>query len=102
MKLLLQLTPQSEAQIHEIDSWWRKNRTSAPDLFLDELTAVFHLLASAPMLGRLYRASPVANVRRLLLRKTRYHLYYVVMPEAIRVLAIWHAQRGVGPPLRAH
>jgi hypothetical protein len=27
-------------------------------------------------------------------------LYYVPLGDEVRVLAVWHAQRGVGPPLR--
>jgi plasmid stabilization system protein ParE len=96
----VQTTPEAAAQIREIEGWWRRNRPAAPDLFLNELSESFELLGDAPPIGRLYRQSPVRNVRRLLLRGTRYRVYYVTMPAEVRVLAIWHAQRGVGPPLR--
>jgi len=98
--LPVRTTPEADAQIREIDAWWRKNRTASPDLFLGELNESFELLAGAPQIGRLYRQSPVRDVRRLLLRATRYHIYYVAILGEVRVLAIWHAQRGVGPPLR--
>lgn len=101
MSLPVRTTPEADAQIRQIDNWWRKNRLAAPDLFLDELNESFELIAGAPQIGRLYRPSPVRHVRRLLLKRTRYHLYYVTMPDEVRVLAVWHAQRGVGPPLRA-
>jgi hypothetical protein len=26
-------------QVAEVDRWWRENRSAAPDLFLEELTA---------------------------------------------------------------
>ena len=100
MSLPVQVTPEAEAQILEIDTWWQKNRPAAPDLFLKELREAFELIAAAPQIGRLYRRSPVDRVRRLLLRATRYHVYYVVAADEARVLAVWHAQRGVGPPLR--
>lgn len=101
MSIPVQATPKAEAQIREIDDWWRKNRLAAPDLFLDELSESFDLLSGAPQIGRLYRQSPVKGVRRLLLRGTRYHIYYVTSLNEVRVLAVWHAQRGAGPPLRA-
>jgi plasmid stabilization system protein ParE len=41
------------------------------------------------------------GTRRFLLQRTRYHVCYVAGAEDVRVLAIWHAERGVGPPLRA-
>lgn len=100
MTLLVRITAEAEAQIREIEIWWRKNRQAAPDLFLNELSESFELLSSAPQIGHLYRASPVRGTRRLLLRGTRYHIYYVLLPNEVRVLAVWHAQRGVGPPLR--
>lgn len=101
MNLQVRVTPEAETQIREIDGWWRENRSAAPDLFLSELTESFDIIAGAPQIGRLYRKSPLRNARRLLLKQTRYHVYYVTMPGEVRVLAVWHAQRGVGPPLRA-
>ena len=68
--------------------------------FLIELSESLELLSSAPQIGHLYRPSPVRGVRRLLLRGTRYHIYYAVVQNEVWVLAVWHAQRGVGPPLR--
>jgi plasmid stabilization system protein ParE len=99
--LPVRTTPEAEAQIRDIDAWWRENRRVAPDLFLEELSAAFGMIADAPQIGRLYRLSPVLETRRVLLKKTRYHVYYVPRANELRVLAVWHAQRGVGPPLRA-
>ena len=100
MSLPVNTTPEADAQIRKIDDWWRTNRRSSPDLFLQELTAAFDLIGDAPQLGRLYRQSPVPGTRRVLLKGTRYHVYFVPRPDELRVLAVWHAQRGIGPPLR--
>jgi plasmid stabilization system protein ParE len=94
-------TPEADAQIRAIDDWWRRNRFAAPDLFADELAAVFDIIGHVPNIGRLYRASPVSGMRRVLLKGTRYHVYYVPLADEVRVLAVWHGRRGVGPPLRA-
>ncbi len=67
----------------------------------DELAAAFDIVGHAPHIGRLYRQSPVPDTRGALLKGTRYHVYYVPRADEVRVLAVWHAQRGVGPPLRA-
>ena len=101
MSLPVGTTPEADAQILEIDNWWRKNRPAAPDLFLSELSESFELIAGAPQIGRLYRQSPVHGARRLLLRGTRYHVYYVPGEHEVRILAVWHGERGAGPPLRA-
>ena len=101
MSLPVRITPEAEAQIRQIDDWWKANRPAAAELFLHELSECFATLEHAPHIGRSYRPSPVAGTRRFLLKRTRYHVYYVAATGDVRVLAIWHARRGLGPPLRA-
>ncbi len=92
-------TPEADSQIRGIDDWWREHRRASPDLFLDELANAFDILARAPQIGRRYRRSPVPGTRRLLLRATRYHVYYVQREREVMVLAVWHGERRAGPPL---
>lgn len=100
MKLAVVTTPEADEQIHTIDRWWRANRTAAPDLFAEELGRCFQLLARAPRLGRSYRRHPaVRGIRRILLRSSRYHVYYVERADVVAVLAVWHSHRGQAPPL---
>jgi plasmid stabilization system protein ParE len=101
VSLPVRTTPEADAQIREVDAWWRRNRPASPNLFAEELTVSFNIIGHAPKIGRLYRHSPVPGTRRVLLKGTRYHVYYVPGADEVRVLAVWHAQRGVGPPLRA-
>jgi plasmid stabilization system protein ParE len=100
VSLPVRTTPEADVQIGAIDDWWRHNRNAAPDLFLKELTASFEVIGVAPQIGRLYRPSPVRGTRRVLLKESRYHVYYVPRGGEVRILAVWHARRGVGPPLR--
>lgn len=72
----------------------------SPNLFADELAASFDMVGHAPHIGRLYRQSPIMGTRRVLLKGTRYHVSYVPLDAQVRILAVWHASRGVGPPLR--
>ncbi len=101
MTLPVRTTPEADAQILDIDGWWRKHRDTSPNLFLEELAAAFATVGDAPYLGRLYQQSPIPGTRRVLLKGTRYHVYYVPSASEIRVLAVWHGRRGAGPPLRA-
>jgi plasmid stabilization system protein ParE len=94
-------TPEADAQIRTIDDWWRENRRGSRDLFLNELASAFEIIAGAPHIGRPYRRSPIPGTRRILLRATCYHVYYVPGEHEVRILAVWHGARGVGPPLRA-
>ena len=96
------IVPEADAQIGEIDDWWRENRTAAPDLFAQELAAALALIETWPLVGRRRRHRGVPGLRRVLLRSTRYHLYYVPVDEArLFVLAVWSAVRGRAPRLRA-
>lgn len=95
------VVPDAELQIRTIDGWWRENRLAAPALFAEELAAALDLIASAPRIGRRRRHAAIPNLRRLLLRATRYHLYYAPAPigERLLVLAVWSAVRGQPPPI---
>ena len=94
----LAVAPQAELHIQELDTWWRANREDAPDLFEQELAEAFHMLGAAPGVGRRYAFSG-AKVRRVLLRRTRNHVYYVEEPGRVLVVAVWGAVKGHGPDL---
>jgi plasmid stabilization system protein ParE len=100
VKRVVRTTAEADAQIRTIDAWWRINRPAASTLFAGELTASLDTIGHAPQIGRRYRKSPVVGVRRVLLKHSRYHLYYVERDDEVMVLAVWHARRGVGPPMR--
>jgi len=97
--LSLLIPPEVEEQIRAIDSWWRENGPAAPSLFAEELAAGFELLKKAPQVGRRYPHPAVKNVRRLLLRSSRYHVYYTSGEEILIILSVWNAIRGTGPDL---
>jgi plasmid stabilization system protein ParE len=65
----------------------------------DDLGRAFELLVAQPGIGARARNATKESVRRLLLSRTGYHLYYRVNVEAgrIEVLALWHARRGGAP-----
>jgi plasmid stabilization system protein ParE len=94
------IAPEAERQAREIDRWWREHRAAAPGLFLDELAATIELIGDMPLAGRRYHGGPVRGVRRVLLRSTRYHVYYVVRRTEAQILSVWSAVRGTGPDLR--
>ena len=86
-------------EIDAIDEWWRTNRPLAPALFAVELERAVYALTLMPTLGARAHNERARDVRRLLLRRTRYHIYYRVRRGALEVLAVWHAVRGTGPRL---
>ena len=99
MPLQVTVTPRAEAQILAIEAWWRENRPSAPDLFVDELAEAFSTLSLIPLSGTPYDCPEPEGVRRLPLRLTRNHIYYVTTDETLTILAVWGSTRGRGPDL---
>jgi len=96
------IVPEADEQIREINDWWRENRPAAPDLFAEELAAAISLIEVWPLVGRRRRHRGVPGLRRVLLRASRYHVYYVPGDGSrLFVLAVWSAVRGRGPRLRA-
>ena len=49
MSLPVRTTPEADAQIRDIDDWWRKNRRSSPNLFLEELAASLEVIVVLPL-----------------------------------------------------
>ena len=94
----VELSEEAHAQVQEIDAWWRENRRAAPDLFADELDQALLMLEQKPMLGTHYEAGAKA-VRRVLLRRSHHHVYFVERAQRLYVLAVWSVYRGRGPKL---
>jgi plasmid stabilization system protein ParE len=95
----VELSPEALEQAQTIRAWWIENRQAAPDLFVDELGAAIRKLGAVPRGGARYEASPIREMRRVLMPRTRYHIYYTVDDSSrlVRVHAIWHTSRGQGP-----
>ena len=98
----LEVAPRAAAQIREVAEWWRANRPAAPLLFSAELADTLESLVEAPRSGARYAHKSHVGVRRVLLRRTRYHVYFSYDEDAdvVAVRAVWHASRGAGPRLR--
>lgn len=95
-------TPQAFGHIESAQAWWLKNRSSAPQLLRDEFAASIRMIREFPDMGVPHPHRKIAGVRRYLLFKTQFHVYYahVHTTNEIVVLAFWNALRGRNPPLR--
>lgn len=84
-----------------IGAWWRKNRSAAPTLFDDELEGATATIAKQPLLGAVHEVVGGRTFRRILLRKAKQHVFYVVDDAngVIVIHTIWGARRGRGPKL---
>jgi len=99
MKLVFAL--EAERQATEMDTWWRERRPKARDLFARELDEVRRLIVDTPSIGSKYMTRGGKVARRVLMRKTRSHVYFEVdeAHDVVIVLAVWGAPRRRGPRL---
>lgn len=84
----------------EMNAWWKKHRQKAPRLFAEELRSIRQRIGDKPDLGQVYtimRGGVV--VRRVLMDKTRTHVFYEVMENErmIMIVALWGATKESGP-----
>jgi plasmid stabilization system protein ParE len=95
------LVDEAERQLRDIVAWWAEHRSSAGDLVLQELESAIALLEASPDAGVRFQRTPVPGVRRLVMRRTRHHIYYVhdEQHELVYVLAIWGAPKHGDPVL---
>jgi hypothetical protein len=70
-------------------------------VFLDELAAAERHLCTAPVSGQIYGYRKNRLIRRWLLEKTDYHVYFSLNRKAqvIMLHSVWGARRGRGPTL---
>ncbi len=96
----IRVVPSAQQQIRDAISWWEANRPAAPNAIRDELRRAFRFLRAQPRMGARARNPGLESVRRVLLSRVRYHVYYRVVDatDTVEVLAFWQAQRAAGPP----
>jgi hypothetical protein len=100
MRYRLRIAADVWVQADAIDAWWRANRAASSTLFREELEAALERVERAPFASAIYghEGQPSA-LRRLLLPRCRYFVYFEIEDDEVSVLAVWHASRGKGPAL---
>lgn len=101
MNLTIRISPQAAGQIRTAHDWWVRNRSKAPEAFAEEVERAFDLIKALPDAGEPVRHPHLPGVRRLLLGRIRYYLYYVksIDQDIVDVLACWHTARGTAPEI---
>lgn len=97
--LEVEVTRRAAAQIERAAAWWAENRPAAPDAIRVDFQEATVLLSRQPGIGAKSGTVRYPELRRLFLSRVGYHIYYVVRPGKVVLLAFWHASRGTGPRL---
>ncbi len=96
----VRFSKRAEREAARTNTRWRTDRPAAPDLFLDELATAIELLLVSPEMGTPFGTWQGTHlVRRVLLERSNYHLFYAIEADAIVLLSIWGTRRGRGPRL---
>ena len=82
------------------DRWWREHR-DAKELFATEFEEMLRQIAAAPGTGQRYRRARGKLIQRILMKKTRCHVYYFhdVERDILEIHSIWGVRRSRGPAL---
>ena len=82
------------------DTWWRENR-EVKALFIEEFSAVLGQSSSMPEVGQRYRRTRGKVIQRVLMKKTRCHVYYFHDQEqgVVEIHSVWGARKERGPKL---
>jgi plasmid stabilization system protein ParE len=88
-------------QIQEAADWWQTHREGSPAALTEDLVRALDLIFRQPGVGKPIMNERLSGVRRLLLPRVGYFLFYRVAPrkQVVQVLAFWHASRGSRPKL---
>jgi plasmid stabilization system protein ParE len=93
---IVEFVPEAAQQAAEARDWWRAHRDKAPDAFEDDLAELLTLLEQVPLaVGAAVSRRP--GVRRAVLRRVRYNVYFTVDHPTVSIIAVWHASRGTLP-----
>jgi plasmid stabilization system protein ParE len=96
----LRFTPRALAEAKRIKTWWSEHRKGSPDLFETELGAALERIVATPNIGSVYEGANLeVPVRRVLLPRTKNHVYYAIEETVVVVLSIRGAPKGRGPKL---
>ena len=99
MALRVKVSARAASQIRKAAEWWAENRPAASGAVRIDIGEALILLAQQPGFGTSYEGTRIKGVRRLLVGRIRYFIYYRVTPEVLEVLAVWHVSRGKQPAL---
>ena len=89
MTSVLRLREEAENDIHDAAGWYESQRIQLGHEFLDEIEALFSRISENPLqFPILYR-----GIRRALLSRFPFGVFFRVEDERIVVLAVMHASR---------
>jgi plasmid stabilization system protein ParE len=95
----IEVKPLAERQLVAAYRWWRKHRDKAPEALEEDFAEALRRIGDSPGIGKFVKRQRGGIVRRYLMERVRYYLFYRINPTGdIDILQLWHSSRR--PPKR--
>lgn len=94
----VEFSPEALEQLEARRRWWRENRDEE-DLFDQELAVATKALEERATSFPLFAALGARRVHRILMSKTRCHLYFEIAGDVVLIVSAWGAARERTPHL---
>jgi plasmid stabilization system protein ParE len=98
VKYRVVVSPRARDDLRRLSEWWALNRPDSPGLLVDEFEDVAARVSEFPRVGPRYDRGET-ECRRMLMPQTQNHVYYTIVRDEVRIIAVWGAVRGRGPKL---
>ena len=89
MSSLVRFKPSADRDVESAFVWYEERRTGLGDEFLEEVDAAVTRIAANSRAHQIVRG----RIRRAVVHRFPYLIFYVIDPEEIVVLACMHASR---------
>lgn len=89
MSLQVHVRAEAEADLTQAFDWYERQRTGLGHEFLDQVRQAFRQIAASPT----HHPFAHLHVRRALLRRFPYKVFYFVEAGSVTVIGVVHAKR---------
>ena len=89
MSLRFIITPEAEADLAEAKAWYDKQRQGLAEGLILCVEEAFDRICRIPLAS----AEVYPGVRRVIVRRFPYRVFYRVDPDQIAVIAVYHSSR---------
>ncbi len=91
MSFPLVFHPDVQAEVDDAYQWYEQQRAGLGDEFLEALETVYQRLQATPEMHQIL----LRDVRRALLRRFPYSVYYRFHGDGVEVIAVQHQRRNL-------
>ena len=89
MNLSLILTPEAEDDLAVAKAWYNRQRAGLGEEFIEQVEKALHRISDMPELA----SEVYPGVRRVVLRRFPYGIFYRDDEDQVAVIAVYHSKR---------